>query len=74
MKKCWHSDLTQWPTAKEIYDITEVWSDYPTQEIKDQIEKAEEIYKKNMEIKKEIKTSHSGAIYTGRLSMNITSY
>ena len=57
MEKSWHCDPTQRQTAKEIY---KVWSDYPTQGIKEQIEKAEEIRKKDMEIKKETKTSHPG--------------
>jgi len=69
MQKCWHSDPTQRPTAQEIYDLTKVWT---TPVIKDQIEKTEEIRKKKMEIKKETKKSHTGAIYTSRLLTNIT--
>ncbi len=74
MEKCWHADPTKRPTAEEIFEQTDKWSylSTRTQEIKDQIEKADEIRKKNMEIKKETKTSHPGAIYTSRLLTNIT--
>ena len=54
MQKCWHSDPTQRPTAKEIFELTDSW-DYFTQDIKDQIEKAEEIRKRDVSTKKEIK-------------------
>ena len=43
MQKCWHSDPTQRPTAQEIYDLTSKWHPNASQEITDQIEKAEEI-------------------------------
>src|SRR5205085_1535153 len=43
MQKCWHSDPTQRPTAKEIYDLTSKWRYSLAQEINDQIIKAEEI-------------------------------
>jgi len=72
MQKCWHVDPTQRPTAKEIYVLTDNWCYFRTQEIEDQINKADEIRKKNMEIQKETKTSHPGAIYTSRLLTNIT--
>ena len=48
------------------------WYYSPTQEVQDQINNAEEIREKNMEIKKETKTPHPGAIYTSRLLTNIT--
>ena len=53
IQKCWHSDPTQRPTAKEIYDFANEWNE---QEIKDQIKKSEEIRQKNIPMKKEKKT------------------
>ena len=55
-------------TAQEIRSLVSEWR-FNTQEIND---KADEIRKKNMEIKKETKPSHRGAIYTNRLLTNIT--
>src|SRR6185369_1043122 len=72
LQKCWHSDPTQRPTADEIQDLVFSWHFSPTKEIEVQIKKAEEIREKNMEIKKEMKTSHTGAIYTSRLLTDIT--
>ena len=74
MQKCWHSDPTQRPTAQEIFDLKTEWSILVrhTQEVKDQMHKAEESRQRNMEIKKETKTPHPGAIYTSRLLTNIT--
>ena len=71
MQKCWHSDPTQRPTAKQIYELTRNWHPYPTKEIEDQIKEAEKIRQENIEIKKVTQT-HSGAIYTSRLLTNIT--
>src|SRR2546421_6440711 len=72
MQKCWHSDPTERPTTQEIFDLAKVWHFSPTKEIEDQFNNANEIRKKNMEIKKETKKSHLGAIYTSRLLTNIT--
>ena len=72
MQQCWHSDPKQRPTAQELKALTKEWCYSPTQEVKDQIKNAEEIREKNMEIKKETKTQHPGAIYTSRLLTNIT--
>ncbi len=52
----------------EIYDLTKGWIYSRIQETT----KADTIRKKNMEIKKEMKTPHLGAIYTSRLLTNIT--
>jgi hypothetical protein len=51
MKNCWHSDPTQRPTAQEIFNLTYNWYDSSTQEVTDQIGEADEIRKKNMEIR-----------------------
>ncbi len=72
MQKCWHPDYTQRPTAEEISQLTGRWNHIRTSEIQDQIDKAEEIRKRNMAIKKETKTPHPGAIYTSRLMPNIS--
>src|SRR5206468_2579223 len=59
MQKCWHSDPTKRPIAKEIYELTKSLGSYAaTQEITDQINKAEEIRKRNVGIKKETTTPH----------------
>ena len=71
MQKCWHSDPTQRPTAKEIEELTDNWYHFPKQDIKDQLYTAEEIRKRNMTTKKEVKSQHPGAIYTSRLMTNI---
>ena len=74
LEKCWHPDPTKRPTAKEIFELTEMWwsnSGKRTSEVQDQITKAEEIRQQNSGIKKETKT-HPGAIYTSRLLTNIT--
>src|SRR6266487_3381720 len=54
MQKCWHPDPTQRPTAKEIYSHTKEW-------IQSKINKAEEIRRRNIRIKKETKIQHPGA-------------
>ena len=72
MEKCWHSDPHQRPIAQEIHNLTFKWHFSRTQEITDQINKAEEIRKQNVGIKKETKTPHPGAIYISRLMTNIT--
>jgi serine/threonine protein kinase len=74
MQRCWHSDPTQRPTANEIYDLTYKWCSLSScpQEIKDQINKAEEIRLRNVGIKKEMKIQHPGAIYTSRSLTNIS--
>ena len=72
MQQCWHSDPTQRPTAKEITELTGKWYANRTQDIKDQIEKAEEIRERIASTKKEIKLQHPGAIYTSRLMPNIS--
>jgi len=72
MERCWHSDPTKRPTAKEIVTLTYNWVIFPSSEISGQIEKAEEIRKRNIKTKKEAKTQHSGAIYTSRLMPNIS--
>jgi hypothetical protein len=72
MQKCWHSDPTQRPSAKQIFDLTDKWVYRPTKEIKDQINKAAKIRKNNMETKRETKTPHPGAIFTSRLLTNLT--
>ena len=72
LEKCWDPDPKKRPTAQEIYDSTEMWYNDPTQDIKDQINKAEENRQSGMGIKKETKTPHSGAIYTSRLMTKIT--
>src|SRR5205823_5852484 len=72
MQKCWHSDPTKRPTAKEIFDLTFNWYFHPTQTMTDQINKAEEIRQRNIEIKKETKIQNPGAIYTSRLMPNIS--
>ena len=72
MQKCWHSDPTQRPTAKEICNLTQKWVSRPTQEIQDQIRGAEEVRQQNIGIKRETKIPHPGAIYTSRLLTNIT--
>src|SRR6266516_3403653 len=58
MQKCWHSDPTQRPTAKEIEELTDSWDSLSkcTSEIQDQIEEAEEIRNRNMTTKKGVKT------------------
>src|SRR5256885_1140677 len=70
MQKCWHSDPTQRPSAKEIYKLTWNWLVFKTQ-IQDKIEEAEEIRQRNMKTKKQSKTQHPGAIYPSRLMTNI---
>jgi len=72
IQKCWHPDPKKRPNAKEIYDLTRTWDNKPTQEVVDQLEKAEENRQRNIGIKKETKTSHPGAIYSSRLLTNIT--
>ena len=73
MQKCWHADPTQRPTANEIGDLTEEWDSHkPPKEIVNQIDKAEEIRRRNVGIKKETKIQHPGAIYTSRLLTNIS--
>jgi len=71
MQKCWHSDPTQRPTAREIYMLIFNWEGFTTQEIQDQLVTAEEIRQRNMTTKKQSKTQHPGAIYTSRLMTNI---
>ena len=72
MQKCWHSDPTQRPTAKEIHELIRSWTSGDAPEIRDQITKAEEIRKSNTSTKKETKSQHPGAIYTSRLMPNIS--
>src|SRR6185369_11785530 len=72
MQKCWHSDPTKRPTAKEIYELSTNLYLKETAEIQDQIEKAEKVRQENMEIKKEPKPSHPGAIYTSRFMPNVS--
>jgi hypothetical protein len=72
MQKCWHSDPTQRPTAREIVQLTWSWYAEPTSEIQGQITRAEAIRKRNLSTKKETKTPHPGAIYTSRLMPNIS--
>src|SRR5207302_10793782 len=60
MQKCWHSDPTQRPTAKEIHNLAGNWRFNATQEIRGQLDAAEEIRQRNMTTKKESKTQHSG--------------
>src|SRR5439155_26498875 len=72
MEKCWHSDPTQRPTAKEIFELTFKWYNTPKQEIKDQINNAEEIRQQNIGIEKPTKSPHPEAIYTSRLLTDIT--
>ncbi len=72
MQKCWHSDPTQRPTAEEIKELTIRWFNSPTQEIQEQLNKAEEIRKRYMSTKKVTKDQHPGAIYTSRIMPNIT--
>jgi len=61
------------PTAEEIRDVTYNWCFYGLQEIKDQINKGEEIRQRNIKTKKEKRqTQHPGAIYTSRLMPNLT--
>jgi len=69
MEKCWHSDPTKRPTATKILRSTLSWYSGHTLEIRDQIEKAEIIRIRNLT--REIKTQHSGVIYTSRLIPNI---
>ena len=71
MQKCWHSDPTQRPTAEEVYELTYNWNYDASQNIRDQLDTAEEIRQRNMTTKKESKTQHPGAIYTSRLMTNI---
>ena len=39
MQKCWHSDPTQRPTAKEIYQVIGNWYSDPTSEIQNRLKK-----------------------------------
>ena len=85
MQKCWHSDPTQRPTAKEIWDVTRKWTEnyiygvlVPNSNkeatdkiVIDQINNAEIIRERNMSTKKEKKT-HPGAIYISRPMANIS--
>ncbi|CAG8494280.1 7434_t:CDS:2, partial [Ambispora gerdemannii] len=71
IEKCWHTDLTKRPTAKEIYNLTHMWHKNPTLTIRDQINKANEIRQQNIGKKEETQT-HPGAFYTSRLLTNIT--
>ena len=72
MQKCWHSDPTQRPTAKEIYKLAYMWSVSPTQEIEDQLDNAEDLRKRHISTKKATKIQHPGAVYTSRIMPNIT--
>ena len=72
MQKCWHSDPTQRPTAKEISELTDMWRYFPTQEIKDQLANVEELRERHISTKKETQIQHPGAIYTSRIMPNIT--
>ena len=48
MQKCWHPDPTKRPTAREIYNLTDMWKYNPRQEIRDQLKKAEEKDRKSV--------------------------
>jgi serine/threonine protein kinase len=72
LEKCWHPDPTKRSNAQEIYDLTEMWSLNATQEVQDQLEKAEMTRQSNMGIKKEAQILHPGAVYTSRLMTKIT--
>ncbi len=58
MQKCWDIDPAKRPSAKEIYELIRSW--FSESEIRNQIQKAEEIRKSNMTAKKEIKIPHPG--------------
>ena len=71
LEKCWHPDPKKRPTAQEIYIVTSKWN-YPTPEVREQLEKAQETRKRTIGLRKEAKKIHPGAIYTSRFMTNIT--
>ncbi len=70
IEKCWDADPKRRPTAEQIYQLIYMWYE-PTQEIQDQIDKAEETRQRNIGMKKD-NTQHTGAIYTSRSLKKIT--
>ena len=70
MEKCWHADPDKRPNAQEIIDLTLMWSNYLTQEVKDQLDKAEEIRQRKAEKKEQI--LHPRAVYKSRSMAHIT--
>ena len=74
MQKCWNVDPEKRPTAKDIKELTSSWyEDERTQEIQDQIAKAEEIRKSLIKTRREKpQTQHPEAIYTSRSMPNVS--
>jgi len=72
MRKCWNADPTERPSAEEIYELFNGWTTCPSQEIKEQLDKAEQIRKHALTIKREPPIQHSGSNYTSHLMPNIS--
>src|SRR5581483_11053975 len=70
MTRCWHADLTQRPTAKELCEVIKIWNRRkPPPDIEAQLNVADEIRQKtaySYNINQAAKT-HPLAIYTSRL-------
>jgi len=69
MQRCWDSDPTKRPTAKEIQKQTYYWEKQPEQDIQDQLFKAEEIRMANISIKNS-QAPYLTSIFTSRLTCN----
>jgi serine/threonine protein kinase len=50
IKRCWHSDPSQRPTAEQILELVDMWHFFRQKD--DQIKKADEIRQRNISIKK----------------------